>query len=81
MTPTFPETRLLAGDLLLRPFSAIDIEENQIACADPLIQQWLPLPRFIHAGRVDLVLFTLTPDDLKSQSDHDQRRANTADHK
>jgi RimJ/RimL family protein N-acetyltransferase len=200
MTATFPETRLLAGDLLLRPFSAIDIEENQVACADPLIQQWLPLPRpytrqdsadwctktshslresgdgihfaivdadtdrllgtaglkktdwrglvseigywvapwargrgiaaeatrtighwllvdrgfermelaaatgnlasqrtalkaglqregtmlnagFIHAGRVDLVLFSLTPDDLKSQPDHDERRANTGDHK
>jgi RimJ/RimL family protein N-acetyltransferase len=199
MTPTFPETRLLAGDLLLRPFSAIDIEENQIACADPLIQHWLPLPQpytrqdsadwctkishslretgdgihfaivdantdrllgtvglkktdwrglvseigysvapwargrgmaaeatrtighwllvdhgfqrmelkaaignlasqrtalkaglqregimrnagFIHAGRVDLVLFSLTPDDLKSQPDHDQRSGNTADH-
>ncbi|GAA4581758.1 hypothetical protein GCM10023176_62630 [Micromonospora coerulea] len=36
---------------------------------------------FIHAGRVDLVLFTLTPDDLKSQFDHDQSRANTADHR
>ena len=45
MTSTFPETRLLTGDLLLRPYSAIDIEENQIACADPLIQQWLPLPQ------------------------------------
>ncbi|MFG1780482.1 hypothetical protein ACGFIR_27705 [Micromonospora sp. NPDC049051] len=39
-----PETRLLAGDLLLRPFAANDVEENQ-ACADPLIQQWLPLPQ------------------------------------
>ncbi|MFU8876451.1 GNAT family N-acetyltransferase, partial [Micromonospora sp. SL4-19] len=197
---TFPETRLRTGDLLLRPFSAIDIEANQIACADPLIQQWLPLPQpytrhdsadwctkishslretgdgihfaivdantdhllgtvglkktdwrglvseigysvvpwarrrgiaaeatrtighwllvdhgfqrmelkaatgnlasqrtalkaglqregimrnagFIHAARVDLVLFSLTPDDLKSQSDQDQRGANTADQK
>jgi RimJ/RimL family protein N-acetyltransferase len=34
---------------------------------------------FIHAGRVDLVLFSLTPNDLKSHSDHDQRRTNTAD--
>ena len=32
---------------------------------------------FIHAGRVDLVLFSLTPDDLTSQHDHGQRRANT----
>jgi RimJ/RimL family protein N-acetyltransferase len=44
MPPTFPETRLPVGDLVLRPFSASDIDDNQLAGSDALIQQWLPLP-------------------------------------
>ncbi|WP_033219791.1 GNAT family N-acetyltransferase [Kitasatospora phosalacinea] len=45
MPPIFPETVLRTDRLLLRPFTAADVEETRAACSDELTQQWLPLPR------------------------------------
>ncbi|MFF5210544.1 GNAT family N-acetyltransferase [Streptosporangium sp. NPDC000396] len=45
MTGIFPETVLSAESLILRPFTSGDVLDNQAACADELIQRWLPLPR------------------------------------
>lgn len=47
MTPVagiFPETTLRTERLVLRPFTAADIPDTQLSCADELTQQWLPLP-------------------------------------
>jgi RimJ/RimL family protein N-acetyltransferase len=43
MPPTFPETVLETGSLILRPLSASDIPDVQAAASDALTQQWLPL--------------------------------------
>ncbi|MGV9777581.1 GNAT family N-acetyltransferase [Streptosporangium sp. NPDC003464] len=45
MAGIFPETVLSTGSSVLRPFSSDDVSDNQAACADELIQRWLPLPR------------------------------------
>ncbi|GAA2086896.1 GNAT family N-acetyltransferase [Kitasatospora saccharophila] len=45
MPPIFPETVLRTDRLLLRPFTAEDVEDTRAACSDELTQQWLPLPR------------------------------------
>ncbi|SDP97556.1 GNAT family N-acetyltransferase [Lentzea jiangxiensis] len=44
MSPSFPETTLRTGRLVLRPFTAEDAEDVQHACADEAAQRWLPIP-------------------------------------
>ncbi len=41
---TFPETVLRTDRLVLRPFTADDVADTQLACSDELTQRWLPLP-------------------------------------
>jgi len=43
--PIFPETVLRTDRLLLRPFTAEDVEDTRLACSDELTQRWLPLPQ------------------------------------
>ncbi|MFE3203826.1 GNAT family N-acetyltransferase [Embleya sp. NPDC059237] len=45
MSDVFPERVLPAGPITLRPFTAGDVEDTRIACADEVIQRWIPLPR------------------------------------
>ncbi|MFI1377857.1 GNAT family N-acetyltransferase [Embleya sp. NPDC020886] len=45
MSDVFPERVLPAGPITLRPFGADDAEDNRAACADEVVQRWLPLPR------------------------------------
>ncbi|WP_042425763.1 GNAT family N-acetyltransferase [Streptacidiphilus anmyonensis] len=44
MAPIFPATVLRTGTVVLRPFSSADVADTQAAAADPLTQEWLPLP-------------------------------------
>ena len=41
----FPEARIAGEGVVLRPLVEADVDEVAIAGADPLTQQWLPLPR------------------------------------
>ncbi|WP_020555188.1 GNAT family N-acetyltransferase [Embleya scabrispora] len=45
MSDVFPERDLHAGPITLRPFTADDVEDTRTACADEVIQRWIPLPR------------------------------------
>ncbi|WP_282204088.1 GNAT family N-acetyltransferase [Kitasatospora fiedleri] len=44
MPPIFPETVLRTDRLLLRPFTAEDVNDTRAACSDELTRRWLPLP-------------------------------------
>src|SRR5450759_421633 len=43
-TRTFPDVVLTSPRVTLRAFHQADVEEIQVACADPITQRWLPLP-------------------------------------
>ena len=65
---TFPDAVLTSGRLTLRPFTESDIDAVLVAATDPVTQAWLPLPqpylRYVRAGRVDLVIYSLIRADL-----------------
>ena len=42
--PIFPETRITADRLVLRPFTDADVEGNQRACSDAATQYWTSVP-------------------------------------
>jgi len=43
--PIFPETRIEADRVVLRPFGEADVEGNRLACSDELTQYWTSVPR------------------------------------
>lgn len=42
---TFPETRIVADRVVLRPFSVADARDVHLACSDDLVQRWTSVPR------------------------------------
>lgn len=42
--PIFPESRVVADRVVLRPFTEADVVGNQRACTDPMTQYWTSIP-------------------------------------
>lgn len=42
--PIFPESRIVADRIVLRPFTEADVSGNQRACSDPVAQYWTSIP-------------------------------------
>ncbi|HEY3681745.1 MAG TPA: GNAT family N-acetyltransferase [Streptosporangiaceae bacterium] len=42
--PIFPESRVVAERVVLRPFTEADVTGNQRACGDPVTQYWTSIP-------------------------------------
>lgn len=42
--PIFPESRIVADRIVLRPFTEADVVGNQRACTDPVTQYWTSIP-------------------------------------
>ena len=42
--PIFPESRVVADRVVLRPFTEADVDGNHRACLDPMTQYWTSIP-------------------------------------
>jgi precorrin-6B C5,15-methyltransferase / cobalt-precorrin-6B C5,C15-methyltransferase len=57
----FRETKLTAGDLVLRPLTDDDIDDITLACQDAETLQWLPLPRPYTRASAEWFVRTFAP--------------------
>ncbi|MHB1475006.1 MAG: GNAT family N-acetyltransferase, partial [Dermatophilaceae bacterium] len=60
-SPVFPQTALTAGDLTLRPMTAVDADDVAEACQDAETLRWLPLPRPYTRANAEWFIGTFGP--------------------
>ena len=65
-SPTFPETTLAAGELTLRPLTAVDTDDVTLACQDVETLRWLPLPRPYTRANAEWFISTFGPSQRES---------------